>query len=40
MTKGRAVTFIESCQIGWTERNSRFLHYAALRFHGKPGQAG
>jgi hypothetical protein len=23
MTKGRAVTFIGSCQIGWTESNRR-----------------
>jgi hypothetical protein len=31
MTKGRAVTFSRSRQIGWTERNSRSLHCATLR---------
>jgi hypothetical protein len=31
MTKGRAVTFIGSCQIGWTESNRRSLHSASLR---------
>jgi hypothetical protein len=31
MTKGRAVTFTRSRQIGWTERNSRSLHFASLR---------
>jgi hypothetical protein len=40
MTKGRAVTLIRIPEIGWTERKSRYLHYARLRFHGRPGQAG
>jgi hypothetical protein len=39
MTKGRAVTFIRIPQTGWTERNSKSLHYASIRFHGRPGQA-
>jgi hypothetical protein len=31
MTKWRAVTSVRRCQIGRTERNSRFPHYASLR---------
>ena len=30
MTKGRAVTFIRSRQIGWVERNRRSLHFASV----------
>jgi hypothetical protein len=33
MTKGRAVTFIRIPQTGWTERNSKSLHCASIRFH-------
>ncbi len=32
MTKGGAVTFLKSCQIGWTEKKQQV---ATLRFHGK-----
>jgi hypothetical protein len=32
------VALIRSCHIGWTEGNSRSLHYAALRSHGKRGR--
>jgi hypothetical protein len=31
MTKWKLVIFIRGRQIGWTERNSRSLHYASLR---------
>jgi hypothetical protein len=38
--KGEAVTFVSGRQVRWIERNSRSLHFATLRFHGTPGQAG
>jgi hypothetical protein len=34
--KAEVGDFIRGLQIGWPERNSRSLHYAALRFHGRP----
>jgi hypothetical protein len=34
--KFRAVNFVGSLQIGWTERNRRSLHCDSLRFHGTP----